>query len=364
MDSIRSSVQGWVTSPPALTAIVLLGAYVVARIVTTVLRAILVRVARRTTNVWDDRLVARLAGPASALITLQLFHVALDYIPLDDKSTKMLATAVTTLTVFIVIWAAFRAIDLARGGLEMRSWARDNPASRSLLALGARFAKVAVLILGTLVALSHLGVSIASLVAGLGIGGLVIALAAQKTVENLFGAVSIGIDQPMREGDYIRVYDIYGTVEKIGLRSTRVRTQDRTIVTIPNGELSNQRVENYAHRERIRLYCVIGLEYGTSATTTRAIITAFEQLLVNHPKTWKEQIVVRLVALGSSSLDIEVFAWFQTTTFDDFGKMRQDILLSFMEIVEKEGSALAFPTRTVHVVNDPPATNRLAPPAS
>lgn len=356
MDSIRSSVEGWVTSAPAMTAIVLLGAYIVARVITTVLRAILVRVAKRTTNMWDDKLVARLAGPASALITLQLFHIALDYIKLDDRSTKMLATAVTVLTVFVVIWAAFRAIDLAAGGLEMRSWARDNPASRSLLALGARFAKVAVLILGTLVALSHLGVSIASLVAGLGIGGLVIALAAQKTVENLFGAVSIGIDQPMREGDYIKVYDILGTVEKIGLRSTRVRTLDRTIVTIPNGELSNQRVENYAHRDRIRLYCVVGLDYATTATQTRAIITAFEQLLTNHPKTWKDQIVVRLMTLGASSLDIEVFAWFQTTTFDEFGRMRQDVLLSLMEIVEKEGSSLAFPTRTVHVINDTPAS--------
>src|SRR5262249_55200452 len=162
----------------------------------------------RTTNVWDDRLVARLAGPVSALITLQLFHASLEWIELPDKTVHLLASTVSTLTVFIVIWAAFRSIDLARGGLEMRHWARDNPASPSLLSRGARFAKVAVLILGTLVALSHLGVSIASLVAGLGIGGLVIALAAQKTVENLFGAVSIGVDQPLREGDYIKVYDV------------------------------------------------------------------------------------------------------------------------------------------------------------
>src|SRR5439155_15469733 len=140
------------------------------------------------------------------------------------------------------LWTAFRGIDLARSVLERRSWAIDRPSSRSVLSIGGRLAKVSVLVIAGIVALAQLGVSVASLIAGLGIGGLAVALAAQKTLENLFGAFTIGVDQPFREGDYIKFGDVAGTVEAVGLRSTRLRTLDRTIVTVPNGRLAEMQV--------------------------------------------------------------------------------------------------------------------------
>ena len=202
---------------------------------------------------------------------------------------------------------------------------------------------------GLLIGLAQIGVSVGSLIAGLGIGGLVLALAAQKTVENLFGTVSIGVDQPMREGDFVKIGDTLGTVEQIGLRSTRIRTLDRTIVTIPNGDLSNQRVESFAARDRIRFACTVGLVYDTTPRQIRDVLAAFERILLAHPKIWADGIGVHFVKLGESSLDVEVMAWFATSDWNEFQAIRQDTLIAFMEAVEHAGTQIAFPTQTLQV---------------
>ena len=133
-------------------------------------------------------------------------------------------------------------------------------------------AKIAAIAVAAIAVLSEFGYPVTSLVAGLGIGGIALALAAQKTVENLFGSLSIGIDQPFRVGDYINVDTISGTVESIGLRSTRIRTLDRTLVTLPNGKLADMRVESFAERDRIRFICVLALTRSTKAAAVREVL--------------------------------------------------------------------------------------------
>ncbi len=354
MDEYVEAARAAATSPPMLAIAAAVGALIAGHVVTRHQRGLWMHLARRTRTEWDDQLAQRLGGPVSTLIALQLLRLALEWIPLGLEPTQIVAEVLEVLTVVVVIWGAFRAIDVVRSTLSLRPWAVERPASRSLLALGARFAKVAALIMGALVALSQLGVSIASLIAGLGIGGLVIALAAQKTVENLFGAVSIGIDQPMREGDFIKVYDFVGTVEQIGLRSTRIRTLDRTLITIPNGELANQRIESYSVRDRIRLACTIGLEYGTTAAQVREVIAGLTRILREHPKIWPDAVIVRFQQFASSSLDLEVMAWFQTGDWGEFQVIREEVLLQFMEAVERAGASFAFPTQTLHVASAPP----------
>lgn len=350
MGEYAETARAIASSPAALAVATVLGAMIVGHILTRLLRGMWSRIARRTQTKWDDELARRLGGPVSTLIALQLSQLAFTWIALGAGLTSVLSETIDVLTAVVVIWGAFRAIDVARAALLLRPWSVERPASRSLLALGARFAKVAALIMGVLVALSQIGVSVASLIAGLGIGGLVIALAAQKTVENLFGAVSIGIDQPLREGDFVRVYDFVGTVEQIGLRSTRIRTLDRTLVTIPNGELANQRIESFTARDRIRLACTIGLEYRTTAAQVREVIAALTRVLRAHPKIWPDAVIVRFQQFAESSLDLEVMAWFQTSDFGEFQVIREDVLLSFMDEIDRLGVSIAFPTRTLHVV--------------
>lgn len=349
IETVSEVLRELASSPGAITAVVVVGAGVSGWLLVKLLRVVVARATAHTSSTWDDELAHALSAPVSLIVALQALRVASPWLHLDPHVQGVLETANGTLTTVLVVWAIFRSIDLGRHVLEGREWARERPASVSLLKIGARFAKVAVVILAAILALSQLGVSVASLIAGLGIGGLVIALAAQKTVENLFGTVSIGIDQPMREGDFIRVYDFVGTVEQIGLRSTRIRTLDRTLVTIPNGELSNQRVESFSVRDRIRLACTVGLVYRTTAAQLRRVLTEMEGVLRAHPKIWPDSVIVRFKELAASSLDIEVMAWFETSDWNEFQLIRQDILIGFMEVVEAAGSSIAFPTRTVHL---------------
>jgi MscS family membrane protein len=346
-------VEEVVTSPWTIAISILLGAVIAGRILVRIVRPLLASAASRTSATWDDHIAERLTSPFSLIIAIQAFRVALPWLDLDPRVIEIARTVAALVTTAAILWTAFRGIDIARMILEGRSWAVARPASRSLLAIGSRFAKVTVVLLGLIIVLAQLGVSVASLIAGLGIGGLALALAAQKTVENLFGTVSIGFDQPMREGDFIKVYDMVGTVEEIGLRSTRIRTLDRTLVTIPNGELANQRIESYTVRDRIRLACIIGLVYQTSAAQMRQVLDDLEGILRSHPKIWPDTVVVRFMRFADSSLDIEIMAWFRTTDWGEFQKIRQEVLLSFMDAIEQRGTAIAFPTRTLHLAQAP-----------
>jgi len=251
-DELLVRIKAIAAAPWTITILAVIGAFLLGRIIVRLARPVLSGLAGRTSAEWDDRLVDLMASPLSLVLALQALRAAFPWLPLDTRATAMLGTAISIVTTLSVLWTAFRGIDLARSVLERRAWAVDRPSSRSVLAISARLVKVAVLVIGGIVALAQLGVSVASLVAGLGIGGLAVALGAQKTLENLFGTLSIGVDQPMREGDTVKVYDFVATVERIGLRSTRLRTLDRTVVTIPNGELANHRIESFAVRDRLR----------------------------------------------------------------------------------------------------------------
>jgi MscS family membrane protein len=350
-EGMAASLEHMATAPWTITLAAVVLAYIAGRIIVRIARPVLARIAGRTPTEWDDKLVELMASPLSLVLALQALRVASPWLPLEGRALATMTEAIAIITTVAFLWTAFRAIDLARSVLERRSWAIDRPSSRSLLAIGSRFAKVTVLIVGGIAALAQLGVSVASLVTGLGIGGLAVALAAQKTLENLFGTLSIGIDQPMREGDFVKLYDFVGTVEQIGLRSTRIRTLDRTIITVPNGELANQRIESYTVRDRLRLAATIGLVYDTTSQQMRDILAALEAILRRHPKIWPDGVVVRFKELAASSLDIEVMAWFQTSEWSEFQGIRQDILLDFMAAIEHHGSSVAFPTRTLHIAS-------------
>lgn len=346
------------TAPWTITIGSVVAALLVGRLLVRLAQPLLARIVGRTASDLDDQLVQLMASPLSLVLALQALRVASPWLPLNEHAQDNLRDVVAVVTTMAVMWTAFRGIDVARGVLEHRAWAIDNPSSRSLLSIGARFTKVGVLAIAVIVVLAQLGVSVASLIAGLGIGGLAVALAAQKTLENLFGTLSIGIDQPMREGDFVKLYDFVGTVEQIGLRSTRIRTLDRTIITIPNGSLATQRIESYTVRDRLRLATTIGLVYETTSQQMRAILAELEAILRRHPKIWPDAVVVRFKEFGASSLDIEIMAWFRTSDWGEFQGIRQEILLDFMGAIEQHGSSIAFPTRTIHLASgSPPAAS-------
>ncbi|MBI4512253.1 MAG: mechanosensitive ion channel [Deltaproteobacteria bacterium] len=332
---------------PALLALAMVAGWLFGWIT----RRVLSRLAARTETRWDDLVLSRTKGPIMLGWTLMALYFLLPFLGLYKPAEAFLHKVLHAGFVLVFFWALLRAVDVMREAVAVSPWATQRPEARSLVPLGAKITKVLVWGMAAIAIFSELGYPVASLLAGLGIGGIAFALAAQKTVENLFGAFSLGVDQPFRQGDFVKIEDFHGTVEAIGLRSTKIRTLDRTLISVPNGKLAEMRIESYAARDRIRLATMVGLVYGTTAEKMRQVLEGLERVLKEHPKIFAEDVVVRFKELGESSLNIEVMAWFMTSDWSEFRRIRQEILLSFMNVVEEAGTQIAFPTRTVHLVS-------------
>jgi MscS family membrane protein len=338
----------WLALP--LAALLALGLGWLAGWVT---RRTLGHLAARTEAAWDDLLIARLGSPITLFWALVVASALRPALALEGGFDEAAARALRAGFFLAVFWGAFRAIDVAFGVFAEAAPARANPGLRGLVPLLRKIAKVAALGLGLVAVLTELGFQVTSLLAGLGIGGLAVALAAQKTVENLIGSLAIGVDQPFRVGDFIAVDGTTGTVEAVGMRSTRIRTLDRTLVTLPNGKLADLRVESYAARDRYRVSVVLSLVYATRASQLREVLEGLRALLRAHPALGPEAPVVRFSDLADSALKIEVMAWLVAPSFDAFCDLRGELLLGFMEVVERAGASFAHPTQTVHVASLP-----------
>ncbi len=336
----------------ALPVLVVL-AYFLGMVLTPASKWVLSKIFARTRTTIDDAILARIGGPLRMAWTLAILYTALPGMDLVGPAQTFMFKVLRAGVFLTFFWTLSRSADIVGQVILQSPWSVARPEARPLLALAVRFGKVAVLIMAVIAVLSEMGYPVASLIAGLGIGGLAFALAAQKTVENVFGSVSIGMDQPMREGEFVRVEDFVGTVESIGLRSTRFRTLDRTMITIPNGKLADMRLETFAARDRIRFATTLGLVYKTSAGSMRTILEEVEKLIRAQPKCWQEAVVVRLKEFGNSSLDVDVMCWFTTTDYNEFAKIKQELMLEIMAIVAKNGSDFAFATQTVHVHRTP-----------
>lgn len=313
------------------------------------LRWALAKLIVRTPTRWDDRLLARTVGPVRFALWLALVRVGLPFLLLYVPAEELAHDLLRGLFLANILWFCWRIVDVTAEISWDSPWSLQHPGSRALIPLARRAGKAVVSVAAVILFLSALGYPVTSLIAGLGLGGLAFALASQKTVENLFGAFSLGIDQPFREGDFVRIEELVGTVESLGLRSTKIRTLDRTLVSYPNGKLAEMRLETYSARDRLRLACTVGLVYETTEAQMRDVLANLERALREHPKIWPDTVVVRFKELAASSLDIEVMAWFETSDWGEFQAIRQEVLLSFMKVVELAGTSFAFPTRTVHV---------------
>ncbi|GAB3817804.1 mechanosensitive ion channel family protein [Pontibacter rugosus] len=249
----------------------------------------------------------------------------------------------------LLLW---RLVDFITRFSEKRLTRRGNSAGISIVLFLRRSAKIAIVVFGIIAILSTFGFDVTTGLAALGIGGIALALGAQKTVENFVGSVTLIADQPIRVGDFCKVGDTVGTVEQIGMRSTRIRTNDRTIVTIPNGEFSSLKIENYTHRDRFWFHPVLGLRYETTPGQIRSILAELKALLLAHPKVSPDPARVRFVELGADSLKLEFFAYVLAKDYNEFLEIQEELILSIMDVIEEAGSGFAFPSQTLYLTRD------------
>lgn len=255
------------------------------------------------------------------------------------------------LIVFGVTWLSIRIVGIVGDRVLVRLRRVQAFDRIGLASLLRRLSQVAVLAIGVLIVLYLAGVNLTAALTGLGIGGVAVAFAAQNTLENLFGGIMIISDRPVRIGDACKVGDVTGVVVHVGLRSTRIRTMDRTIVTIPNGRLATMNLENYTLRDKFWFHPTIGLRYQTTLDQMQTVLHNIREMLDSHAKVESETARVRFIRIGDSSQDVEIFAYVFAADYSEFLGIQENLFLHVLEIVESAGTALALPTQVTHVVN-------------
>jgi MscS family membrane protein len=340
----------WLALPPLLLCGVL-----VALLLTRLSRILIRRILAEN----SAEFLHRMRGPAMLAWTIITSYALLPPLGLYEPADAFVRRGLSAALLVALFWALWKAVELSQHTVGNAHWARNSLTAASLLGLGARLGKFLVAALAFVAVLAELGYPVTSIITGLGIGGIALALAAQKTVENLFGAFSLAIDRPFREGDVIQVDGISGTVETIGLRSTRIRTVDRTLITIPNGKLAEMRVETITARDRLRFYCVLGVTHSP-AKQIKAILQGVESMLRDSPMVANDSISVRLIALTDSAMNLEIIAMVETSDWARFLEVRQGLLLGIVEVVDQSGSSLAHPVSSIRLTEADQA--QLTPP--
>ncbi|MGB7333707.1 MAG: mechanosensitive ion channel family protein [Terriglobales bacterium] len=249
-------------------------------------------------------------------------------------------------------WFLLRVTTLTMQRLRIHAISAGRIGTGTLMVLGERLLKALVVIVALLAILDIVGFNLTTVLAGLGIGGIAIAFAAQKTLENLFGGISVLADEVVRVGDSCRFGDRIGTVEDISLRSTRIRTNERTELSIPNGALATMNIENLTRRDKILFNPTLGIRCETSADQLRYLLAEVRRMLYEHPKVESDTARIRFASFDSSALNLDIFSYVLTRDFAEFTAIREDLLLRIMDIVEKSGTGFAFPSQTLYFSRD------------
>jgi len=249
-------------------------------------------------------------------------------------------------------WLVWRTAETASAYALDRLLQRGQNAAYSVVSFLKRLIQAAIIVVFAFVITRSFGIDMTAAFAALGLGGLAIALGAQKLFENLIGGVTLVADGPVRMGDFCRFGNALGTVEDIGIRSTRIRTLDRTVLTVPNGEFSAMKIENFTSRDRFWFHPTLNLRYETSPEQARYLLQELRAMLYEHPRVSNEPARVRFIALGAYSIDLEIFAYVYANNYDEFLEVQEDLLLRCMEIVNKSGTGFAYPSQTLYVSRD------------
>jgi MscS family membrane protein len=298
------------------------------------------------------RFIEASAGPVRILIMLLVFGLTLQVLGISVIARYRAVFIAQLVGWFAVVWLLWRWADAAGEIVLSQMSRRGQLTAYSAVSFLNRAFKVLLGLLFIAALLRAFGFNVTAGLAALGVGGLAIALGAQKLFENLIGSLTVLADRPVRIGDFCRFGDTRGTVEEIGIRSTRIRTLDRTVLTVPNGEFVTLHIENYSQRDRFWFHPILNLRYETSTDQMRYVLQELRAMLARHPKIDTESMRVRMIGLAAYSLDVEIFAYAYAWDYASFLEIQEELLLSCMDIVEKSGTGFAFPSRTLYLGRD------------
>jgi MscS family membrane protein len=322
--------------------------------VLTLVLAITYRVARAA----DERsllrqALTRLAMPAVVLAAMPVVeHLAVDQLTLVGSAGNAIEVVATAITFLAAAWMVWRIAAVVAEAIVASPRITPESAEAHLVRAGARVVGIVAATALFAAGADRIGIPLYGIVAGLGVGGLAVALAAQPTIENLIGGMSLLADRALGIGDLCKYGDAQGTVEAVGIRSTRMRGADRALTNIPNAVLAKMPIISLTRRDRMLIQIVLGLRQETSPAQLRNVLHALRGSLLADPCVDADSVRIRFVNLGDSSLDIEVFAYVKTKDWAEFLRIKEEILLRVMDIIEQAGTALAFPSQTLYLGRD------------
>ena len=315
------------------------------------LRGVAARLVRPLCSRTADRFARSVRLPAALILGALMFEGLAVLFGVPVVARAIASPVVETGAWLALAWLVLRAVNMAFEEILRRMTLRERLGAVSVVAIVRRLAKGVVMVAAAILIAGSLGLDLTGWLAALGLGGLAFALGAQKTIEHMVGGLSLVADQPVRVGDFCKVDGVMGTVEDIGLRSTRIRTLDRTLVTIPNGDLSTARIENFAGRGRFLWQTTLGLRYETRPEQMRAVLRRLDRMMAADPRI-AEDHRARFTGFGASSLDVEIFAYILAPDMPTSLRIREELNLAVMEIVSSCGAGFAFPSTTVYLARD------------
>jgi MscS family membrane protein len=348
----------------ALLYIVL--AFYGSKLVDFLFRVQLKRLTARTATNMDDLLVDLVRGPVKIITFVILLHVGLRVFAWPDWAASFISNGLKIAVAASITYVAIKVVDLGMNMWQKRmEVAEDRILDAQLFPVLSKSAKVFVVVVAVLVTTQNLGMNVTGLLASLSIGGLAVGLAAQDTLSNLFGAVALFADKPFRVGERIQLDAIDGTVEAIGLRSTRIRNLDGHLVTVPNRTMANASLTNVSRRPNIKTVMNIGVTYDTPAEKVERAMQIIEDIYRPHPMT--ADLIISFNKFESSSLNILVVHWWNSTDFKEYLLQFQKLNLELKRRFDAEAINFAFPTQTLYLkqdsewrvssLNDPEARN-------
>lgn len=329
--------------------VLLLATFVCRKIVLGIYTHWFHRAAERTSWEFDDKLIPAMTAPIGAMVYVIGFFLSISILSLSPGMGEAVLKIFQASTMTVLFWGLLKAVDVFAEVMVDVAKERDMGVYH-FIPLIKKTARIFLIVIAVVLVVQNLGYSVGSLLAGMGIGGLALALAAQESLSNFFGSVSIVADRPFKVGDWIQVGSrVDGDVEEIGLRSTKVRTWSKSLLTIPNKVLANEIIENWSRMPKRRVKQYIGVTYSTSPENMEGLVEDIRQLLKEDEGVNQDFILVNFTDFGDSALQILVYYFTSTIAWLPHMEIRQRVNLKIMRAVEARGSSIAFPTRTLHI---------------
>ncbi len=359
MDQLRESfgllIGPWTLGQLLLALFFVICGFVLRQILNSVVRQRLKALTQKTATQADDMAGEALVSPLGMLLPVVGIYFALRLLlgihpEWVDTSDQVFRIA----TILVVVWTAFKMIDALSIFLNEMAARTDSLLDDQVVPLLRKSFKVFLGVLAFILIAQNLGYSVSGLLAGLGIGGLAVAMAAKDTLANFFGSLMILVDQPFHKGDWVTFPGGDGVVEEIGLRSTRIRTFAKTVISVPNQSLANATVENHSLMPKRRIKFTLGVTYQASVAQIRDLVANIEKYLHANPDIDQEFMLVKFTEFGPSSLDLFVYCFTSSTDWTKHLSVKQDVNLTIMKMVEDMGMSIAYPTQTVHLVSEDP----------